>query len=284
MRKFSFVRTYEYHPSYYDYWKLIELCGFDMCDPSQIDLQDNRVYIFTGTRTEFIKRQERLGPMKPHSRRASLVYYQIERPDSGPGEEALPLHGVVFGHMDRFLREFDLVWMPYGHLPKIDPRIIYVPMGSHPGLREVHLEMEKEYELAIIADMNGARRAPLAEGLRSRWKTAWTANGAARARALASSRAMFTVHQTASPLPEPQRLAFCAAYELPYLSDTVLDQSPLVDGQDFLSAPMEGILGTLEGWMARPDLPQIGKSLHRKLVLEDTFERCILRAVSGVQA
>lgn len=256
------------------------MSGLNTCAPEEIDLTQDIVYIFTGTRTEFVKRQGRLGNLKSKPREAKLVYYQIERPDSGPNEDGTPLEPLQKSHMDRFLKEFDAVWMPYGHLPKVDPRIIYVPMGSHPGLREAPLAQTKEWDLAVIADMRCPQRARLVEPLRKRWKVAFEAMGAERARVLASSKAQFSVHQTSSPLPEPQRLAFSAAYELPYLSDTVLDQTPLVEGRDYLSAPLSGILESLEGWMKRDDLRDIGRNLYQRLVIEHPFADCIQEAVA----
>lgn len=281
MPKCVFVRTFEHHPSYYDYWKLVELSGFPTCAPSAVDLQERTVYVYTGTRTEFKKRQERFGNLKSLDRAASLVYYQIERPDSGPGEEDLELGPLQRAHMDRFLEEFDQVWMPYGHLPKLDPRIVYVPMGSHPGLRETPLCRAKQWDLAVLADMRRPARARLAQELDRRWRVAWVANGQERAEVLSSSVAQFVVHQTRSPLPEPQRLAFSAAYELPYLSDTVLDQDPLVDGRDFRSAPLAGILEALEAWMSdRKRLVEIGRNLHERLVVEQPFPESIRSALA----
>lgn len=281
MQKCVFARTFETHQSYYDYWKLVELSGFQTCAPDSIDLGHPITFIFTGTRTEFRKRQERLGNLKGKARKAKLVYYQIERPDSGTGETEHALGMLQQSHMDYYLKEFDEVWMPYGHLPKLDHRIRYVPMGSHQGLREAPLEDEKAWDLAILADMRPPQRARLVAAINKRWKAAWTANGADRNGVLASSVAQFTVHQTPAPLPEPQRLAFCAAYELPYLSDTVVDQDPLVDGRDFLSAPLDGIIASLEVWMRdRERLRLIGRNLYQRLVVERPFPACINEALA----
>ncbi len=273
-----FVDTWEYHSSYYDYWKLVKVSGFHIVRPEEVDISNETMYVFTGTRSEFKKRIERLGNLKNKERKAILVYYQIERPDSGPDEAGKPLMPLLNTQVDHYYEYFDIVWMPYGYLANRDFRVLHVPLGSHPKLREAQLSERKEYDLAVLANPHPRRHATFEALSKSRWRIAWNVEASERPRVLASSRAQFAVHQTPSPLGEPQRLAFSAAYELPLLTETIEVQRPLEDGVDFLSAPIDRIMSRLDEWLARPDLPEIGRNLYRKLVLEEGFQECITRA------
>lgn len=273
-----FVKTWAHHESYYDYWKLVELSGFETVAPCSIDLESPVIYVFTGTRPEYLRRLERLGPLKHQKRKCVLVYYWIERPDSGPGEDGRDLKTLFRSHLDRYTQDFDVIWTPYGLLSKMDDRAVYVLMGSHPGLRESEIQPSKDIDLAILAHPND-RRTPILSRLSGYRIASRIRPGIERGKVLSRSKCQFVIHQTSSPLPEPQRLAFSAAYELPFLTETIDGQDPLLEGKDFLHAPISEIVERLAGWLALLDLESIGKNLWRKLVVENPFPLCIENAV-----
>jgi hypothetical protein len=277
-----FVTTKEYHPSYQDYWNLIALSGFDTLSIETSVPTMRGTYIFTGTRTEFVnqaKMVERTG--KDRSKDCRLIYYQIERPDSGPGEDGTPAGVLIKRQADKFLSVFTEVWTPYKMLARLEPRLKYVPMGSHPRLRQVEPSGVIEYDLAMIASDSARRASIFAKLKKSKYKIVWSAFGFNRAHALDQSRAMLAIHQTSTPLWEPQRVAICAAYKLPLFTEHVEECDPLVPGEDFLMAPKSEILEVLDEWLARPDLKKISESLYEKLVVQNSFERNVWRALEA---
>lgn len=273
-----FAKTSYVYQSYVDFWKLVELAGFETCFVKDIDLDRDAIYVTTPIN----------GEIRPHTvfrrsilkkpQQAKIVWWLLERPDSGDYEL-----GKIVGNecvtktTDEILEYVDHVWVSDRYYTALDPRTTYVPLGSDSGLAGGP-PGPVSYDVCTLTYNNHRREqiyAPLKQQVRMAPFSAWEGP---RDQILRSSRCMVYVHQTPMPIGAPLRMALAAAYRLPVISEQLADPYPHRDGYDIAMAPYEQLvpktLGALQG-----NLAELGLNLHRKLCVEMPFKQCVLEGV-----
>lgn len=259
------------HPydPYSDYRKLIEISNFETCFVDEIDLGADAIYVTSPINGE-------LRPVvEGKKRRAKIVFWCLERPDSGDWP---PEGKNASNRVSEIMSFVDKVWVSDRHQAQMDLRQVYVTMGSDSRLAEGEVLPAKVYDIAALT-YNNERRKKIYSEL-GRWKVApQTAWGETRAKILRSSRSMLYVHQTESLIGAPIRFAIAAAYKLPLLSEMMTDPYPLVEGRDFLSASYDRILAETHDWLSGRNLAPYGEQLHETLCLERNFRLSVLEGV-----
>lgn len=258
-----FARTRHAYDSYRDFWRLVELSGFETCHVDEIDLAQQALYIVTPVNGEH---RPHLASQRDRPRRARVAWWNLERPDA---EGSLPLAEVL----DEARGFADDVWVSDRYYAAMDPRLRHVVLGSDARLAPDPTPRPVAYDYTHQSYAVGRREAvygPLrAAGLRE-GPSGWFE---ARDAVLRSSRLMLNVHQTPAPLGEPLRFAVAAAYGLPLVSETLADPYPLVRGTDFLEASPGDLVAAVRGALATPGLPRHGAALRARLCDEWTFRR-----------
>lgn len=271
-----FIRPAHEYDSYRDFWSLVELSGFPQRKIGSCGLDEDETFVivpFGGEPREHIRHRRSI---LREPQKAKLVWWNLERPDSG-GELLSPallkqVNDEVFGFVDD-------IWVSDGFLQTLDPRSRFVPLGSHPGLGS-GTRVAPQYDLAHMSYMSG-RRKSFYDSI-SGAVLAPTAWGAERARILSESRAMLNIHQTGGLVTEPIRFALAAAYGIPLISETCVDSWPLRPNIEFLTAPIEAIPGMLKEWLARGDLESFGMRLKKRLCADTTFRKAITDSMKPV--
>lgn len=267
MRDVVFARPSHKYDSYQDLYRLVELAGFPICSVEEMDLDRDLIYV---TSPVDGRTRSHCGASKG-SRKAKIVFWCLERPDSGN----YPPDGIgAANRVDEIMEFVDHVWISDRHYASLDPRMIYVTMGSDARLAEGPLLPMKVYDVVALT-YNNARRNRIYGPISSRWKMApESAWGETRARILRSSRCMLYVHQTPFQIGAPLRFALAAAYELTLISEAMVDPYPLIAGRDFISYSYEDLPGFVEGLLMH-GLPLCGKNLHQTLCIDRTFRSCV---------
>lgn len=267
--KVIFAHPQYRHDPYSDFRKLVEISGFPSCAIEEMDLGSDAVYIttpVTGELPAFVKGKKR---------RAKLIFWNFERPDSGDWP---PEGNNASNRVSEIMEFVDKVWVSDRHQAQLDLRQVYVTLASDSRLAEGEPWPGKIYDVATLAYQTDRRKRIF--GQLGRWKVAESsAWGEIRARILHQSRSMVYVHQTEAPIGAPIRFALAAAYKLPLLSEAMADPFPLVEGKDFLSAPYESLAGALDGWLYADKLAAYGEKLHETLCLERNFRLSVLEGV-----
>lgn len=289
MRVVFAIPRFEYG-SYVDYRRLVELSGYDRCFFDEIDLTaQDTVYIVSPANRSLWQSLIRYEPPKQIA--SKVIWWNLEdqwlptKPISylqttethATTESVLALPGVV------------AAWCSNRTLPAQDKRYTFVPLGSDPRLAgSPHAGFK--WDLCHMSYIWG-RRGPIHDTLSGRFRVAPPAFGADRDAALASSSAMWIVHQNERHvLMEPQRFAFAAAYRLPVITETIddyvgiaSDPYPFQKGIDYVSfgyGPTNEILEFVSGWLAIPErLKRLGERLYERLAIEFNFRICVEQGI-----
>lgn len=285
MRKIVFARTRHFYHSYQDFWRLVELSEFPTCHVDEMRLDEECVYIFTPVNGEFRpcieKERARVGEK---SRRAKIVWWFLERPDTGNPDGVVDVPRRATEANDEMAPWVDAIWVSDRYLASLDTRSVYTPLYSHPKLPETQRDPGGyAYDLSHLSSPT-PRREVILGALGREFRIARNAWGLDRDGLLWTSRAMLNVHQGHSTIGEPLRFAVAAAYRMPLLSENLYDPWPLEDGKTVLQAPYAGIVGAVMGWMrSRGDLAAFGEALYQKLCVENDFRRGVEEAVRTTQ-
>lgn len=275
-----FARTrYDYKP-YADFWRLVELAGFEICYVDQIDYRTAATYVVTPINGEF--RPHIQNQRNAHSKHCKVVWWNLERPDSGPGALDQLVGQMVCNTVHDMLEWVDEIWNScrYSVAMAPHPRHKYVLMGSHPDLADLKLPRLSPmmYGWAHMS-YESARRIPLYSRISQLAQVAPTGWGKDRSIALAASQLLLNVHQTDSKIGEPLRFAIAAAHAIPLLSETLGDSYPLQLGYDVLMAPYGDLPNLVREALISPSLEAMGGSLARRLCEEWTFRRGVEEAM-----
>lgn len=265
-----FARTGHEYQSYSDYWKLVELAKFPQCHVQDIDFGRELFYIITPINGEFrphIKGQQDKYPGT--KKKCKVAWWNLERPDSGEGALDQLLGTMVCNNTTDMLQWVDYIWVSDRYQYNLDPRTVFVPMGSHPGL--MHPEVGKRrsiYDYCHMSYINYRRAGVFGElGSLSCGPNGWDRE---RSVTINKSRLMLNVHQTEAPIMEPLRLAVAAAHKIPVVSEYFADSYPIVSGHDVLVGAYKKLAATTFEVLKRAedgklDLQEYGDRLNNKL-------------------
>lgn len=269
-----FARTrYEYE-SYRDFWALVRLGGFPTCYVDEIRLDEEMLYVVCPVNGEFRPHiQNEQGRVPGHARRAIVVWWNLERPDSGDGRLSHLLGTMVCNTLDEILDYADAVWVSDRYLWQLaagNPRHLFVPLGSHPSLADTSERLPIAFDVCHLSYPSG-RRARLYAQLQG-LRVAPNAWGQARDEILRSSLLMLNVHQTEAPIGSPLRFALAAAYRLPLISEQLADPYPLVPGEHLFDAQYPQLARQLRATVEMSNATEgIGDALHTLLCEEWPF-------------
>lgn len=270
-----FARTSYVYQSYTDFWDLVRLAGFQVCDVKDIDLNQDAVFILTPVNGELRPHVKFRRSLLKSPQQAKIVWWCLERPDSGNWElGTIEGNGCVTKMSNEILEYVDHIWVSDRYLASIDPRMTYVPLGSDSRLCSGG-PLEKTYDACALSYNNYRREqvyVPMSQQLRMPPFSAWNAD---RDRILRSSKCMAYVHQTAMPIGAPLRMALAAAYRLPVISERLADPYPHEDGSDVILADYGEILPKTRAWLSDSRLPGIGENLYQKLCVQMPFKKCV---------
>lgn len=267
-----FVKPSRDYPSYSDFWKLVELAGYEASKleyeyvnirtfPSEIELHNPaKTYIFTGPE----------GIPDCSNAKARTIFWQLE---------------YVGDYVSQAnTNTVDEVWSSDpDHARRTGAK--YVLLGSDRRLNRHwnKVKPKPQYDIVTLAYLTDRRRAIYSQ-LRDTYTFAPDYpghDGDARHHILRRSRLMLHVHQHDTPAHTPLRYALAAAYRLPLISEQVPDMGafyptaiPFVDYDHIVSV-------VRTSWLEDGHLKPYGDSLYNLLCIEHPFEQCVREALNA---
>lgn len=263
--RFDYRNPENGYGSYHDFWRLVELSGFDTCYIDEIDPTDaSTCYIFTPQNSEVHNPSEDW-MIDWRDAKAKIILWNLEQ-DAYP-----PVPGV------------SEVWASdKAFADRIGAR--YVLMGSHPGLMNYPpISRNGRYDTIMLSYMT-PRRQQVAHWLGEKGLTV-APNGwyEERHKHLMQSQLMLHVHQNDRRYMAPQRWALAAAYQLPMVSELLdnagdLEPYHLLQG-DYTHLPLFISKLLSDDPIHAGVLPQYGQALHQFLCFDRPFRREVMRNV-----
>lgn len=247
-----FVRTHHNYESYVDLFRLIDLSGFPVCYPEEVEADSDNTYLVTVLNGEIGDRWA--------GARARIVHLNCEW-------DPYPKYA---GISETF--HFD-AWFASKH------GVRYVPLGSHPSLAEGVLGESRTYDAAFLMYVL-PRRSTIRYELERRglWLTPTGAWGDERHTLLTNSKSYLHVHQRDDAPGIPAlRMVVAAAYKLPVLMEDVPDRG-MFGYTTFLSSSYDALPEMVTQWLHPSNagmLHDYGMDLHELLCGEYTFRRSI---------
>jgi len=264
MSRVFFARTNHEYQSYADFWRLVELSGYEICYVSEIDPDSDNTYIFT-----------------PHNGEAPPHGWTGPIPGVFKDVKARIIHWLL-----EWAQEYERppgvaeTWVSSNaYAERLGVR--YVPMGSHPLLPDPHVlahnrpRASRYYHLAAMMYWNPRRLNIRPSIERHGVRIAPNAWGYERDSILRDSQAMLHIHQWDQfPHPAPLRFAVAAAYKLPLFSEAWVGAEPLYNqygmmrfepGDFFMGSP-----GVLQ---------EYGEALYEWLCRRMDFKTCVEAAL-----
>ena len=254
-----FARTRHVYDSYWHFWKLVELSGYETCYLDEADLDDvSKCYVTTPLNGEITAWQR--------PRTAQTVWWCLEQYDPAGG--GVPLSG----RLDSVIGPngpFDRIWGSDEFFCAKDHRIEFVRLGSDRALNPRGLAYENptlRYDATPLAYLWG-RRAELVEQL-SRFGVRlgpMCYEEPARSEMLSTSRWILNLQQYPEPFIAPLRPAIAAAY------GCALASEPL--GVPYPHVVEEGDVRKLAALVREGgNLPRhLAQNLHQFLCVDNTF-------------
>ena len=228
-----FVRTRYHYDSYIDFWKLVELAGFETCYTDEVDVRRHVVHILTPINGEW---RPHIDNQVGRPRNAHIVLWNLERPSDpgGIGAFAMSNRKLMYG------RYFDDVWVSDRALAS-ETMLRFTVLGSDYGLGAPG--GEKRYDLVHMSSVVD-RRANIYNQFDSKViaPNCWPRTG--RDKVLRESRFALNIHKDNFPFQEPLRLALFAAYGLPVLTEEMKSAYPWSEEYCVFN-PYDGICGRL---------------------------------------
>lgn len=275
-----FVRSTQRYQSYMDFWRLVELSGFPIVAPQDVDFTRDDLYIWAEMNHEFLVPLE---DTPKGDRTAKVAFWNLERPDV---RASATMSAADWWHagLDKVYELVDALWVSDKTILAMDTRATWVAFGGHPELAEAPRAREASYDVAFLGQRT-ARRVRVLEELERRGLTvspnAW---GIERARILASSRVMLGIDRLdGAHVAAPLRWALAAAYELPIIQEEHPDPAPLVDAESVRMAPLDGLTDLVEDVLHRPALlDYLGAKGYDVFCKDFLFREQVVRATKGV--
>lgn len=257
MSEIVFARTGTEYTSYTDFWRLVELSGFPIVSVGEIDPDDGRTYIVTPVNGEW-----QHGWRNP---RAKIILWMLEW--------SLDQYPITVPHGVHEVWCSD-AWQAHNINAK------YVPMGSHPGLKDANGTAEPTYDVAFLGYIIPRRQQIMTEldalGVTRSPTSAW---GTERHDILLRSRAYLHVHQWGHVPGIPAlRMVVAAAYSLPVITERVEDAG-LFDYRYLLTSDFMHLSAFTKMWTkdahSHRKLADFGASLHNLLCWQMPFRKSV---------
>lgn len=271
-----FARTHYEYGSYQDYWRLVNLSGFETCYVDEIDLSADAIYIVSPINGEFRPHIDHHRSLLKEPQRAKIVWWNLERPDV-PGSPSI--QDVVTD----ILQYADAVWVSDRYYASLDSRMQHVVLGGDKNLCKSTTREPAMYDYTHQSYVVGRRAAT-----HSRLQTLGLIEGPngwgdERDFVMQRSRIMMNIHQTDEPIGEPIRFAVTAAHKLPMISESNKDPYPLVAGKDYIDVPLNELVCSVQKSVTDggSSMIGIGESLFHRLCIEWTFRRGVEAGVAA---
>ncbi len=268
-----FAKPRFHYDSYTDFWRLVELSGFDYCWIDEINLKSRNTYIVSPVNDD----EWHLSWWRRIHKTARLILWDLERPKPRGGIRADRRYLHSLG--------FDEIWHSDAQMAR-DLGTKFVILGSDKKLGKSPFRF-KRYDFAPMCYVNG-RRGIILEQLKRIAPNAW---GRQRQDILRSSKFGLSIHQDNDLYIEPLRLALFASYELPIISEKVVNASPL-NGRYFpgiddylLHRTYDKLVDFCSECLAGYELDckhfkNIGKEIKQKLCFDYNFGNMVRYAAS----
>ncbi len=249
--------------SYRDYWRLVELAGYDVCYVDEIDAYDpTKTYIITPLNDEWLAGW-------PNAT-AQIIHHELEwRWDERANWQEPPGVSRVW-HIDKWFAD------KFG--------FEYVPVGSDERLNELgtNYPAQNRYDVAILSYQT-PRRQMITSQLENRGLRLAPISGVwgrMRSDVLLSSHVMVHTHQNDNmPGIASLRWAVAAAHKLPMITETVKDRG--IYTYSYMTQADYNFLAEFTVHMLRdkPKLADYGLSLHNLLCRDYTFRKMVEKNV-----
>jgi hypothetical protein len=263
-----FAKTRYHYDSYKDFWKLVELSGFQTCYVDEIDIDRDALYITSPVNGELRPHVTHRREISKGPQACTIVWWNLERPGT-----------KIACDTDEILQYVDRIWVSDSHYASMDPRLEHVVMGSHPDLRLSPEPIERHWDWTHMS-YTSFRRDPIYGQLRQRGlKEGHNGWDEERDRVLRASHLMLNVHQDDHQIGEPLRFVVCAAYSLPVVSETIRDPSPLKPGIHYDEVPYDRLVDRVAE-CREADISALGQALHRALCVDRTFRSSVEEALA----
>ncbi len=191
------VHTYD---SYTDYWSLVRLSGFEVCEENEVEPDSDHVYILSPPNGN-------AHAIAGQARRCRMICWFLERPVSG-------LHTVV-NH------DYDAVWVSDRWLAdelRHEGKVRYVPVGGHPQLGGEPVA-DKRWDVTHQAYVYGRRASIINDLIIAGFRVGPACWGKDRDEQLAASKVGLCLHQDNLLLLEPLRYVLFACWKLPIVAE-----------------------------------------------------------------
>lgn len=272
--KIVFVRTRYHYQSYVDYWRIVELSGFETCYVDEVDISKECVYIVSPMNGEWRPHIER---QRSIPRNAVLCHWNLERPGGSGGLNQYRKSNidlVDYGYINH------TIISDYA-LSREVPHSLYTPFGVHPDFGAEN--KEPKFADFIHLSCFSQRRSFLFENAavpRSRIGEAIIAPnswGDVRHHWLLQSKWMLNIHQDGYQYMEPIRFMIAASYGLPIITETCKDVYPYSHlaavtqhtHDQILSVMADRVRENYDEWMAN------GNRLREYMLENYLFRDCI---------
>lgn len=254
-----FVMPRKAYPSYADFWRLVELGGFEAIYQDEIDLNNpSQTYIFAAPD----------GIPDCAGAKAHTIFWQLEYTGDYTSQ--------------RSINTVDEVWSSDPHHAK-RTGARFVLLGGHRGLNPELKRYEdgQRYDITMLAYMVDRRRA-IKERIEYMWSPDYPGHGTEeRHQILTRTKIMLHVHQHETPALAPLRMALAAAYGMTVISEVVPDAGPYKNAviwADYDGIPSRvslNLKGKIEQDSIYPD------ALHSLLCVDNRFDRVVMNALDA---
>jgi hypothetical protein len=270
-----FVRSSYRYPSYTDFWRLVELSGFQTIEKRDVDLGRDAFYIWPEMNGDFIGCLQG----RPKSdRRAKTVFWNLERPDAR-ASGSMDARAWWLNGLDEVFELVDALWVSDRNILAMDPRSTWARLGGHPGLRESAPAGGPVYDVAHLGERTPRREAVILELERRGISVSPNAWGPERARILSTSKLMLGIERLGGAhISMPLRWAVAAAYRLPIIQEEHPAPDPLVAGESVLMAPINELADLVQASLKR-DLEPIGLAAWRAFCENYRFREQVEEAI-----
>jgi hypothetical protein len=256
-----FARPRHNYDSYQDMYSLIRLSGYPLIYFDELDPASDNTYILT-----MVNGENQHGWQDA---RARIILYDLEWRLNGD-------YPRIPGVAEVWAAD---LWYAQQIAGRMDGRVRYVTLGSHPGLNMApDDEADKAQDVIMLAYMTN-RRLGIAAALRARGLSlsdgGW---GQERHRNILQTRVMLHVHQhDGISTIAPQRFALAAAYRMPLISETACEPGPVKDA--VLWANYDALPEVVAERVRYGSLADYGEALYQVLCVERPFRKCVEEAL-----